>query len=91
MMFAMNVLRICRRCPAPIAVVAAPAKSCTLPCPPVIRVLEAVGGRLLCEGWHVWRRAGGFPTRRNVTYVRGQRIEVGAPRSMHASPGAVQH
>ena len=82
----MDLLRTYWRWLALIAVVAVLANSRNLPWPLVILVLGATAGYLLREGWRVWRRAGGPPTRSKVTYWRGQRIEVGTPRSGPALP-----
>ncbi len=58
----------------------------TLPWPLVVLILGGAAVYLLREGWFVWRRAGGPPTRSKVTYWRGQRIEVGSPRAGPALP-----
>jgi hypothetical protein len=82
----MDLLQKYWRWLALIVLVIVLTNSRTLPWPLVTLLLGAAAVYLLREGWIVWRRAGGPPTRGKVTYWRGQRIEVGPPRVGPALP-----
>jgi hypothetical protein len=58
----------------------------SIPWPVVVLALGAAAGYLLREGWLIWQRSGGRPTRSTVKYWRGQRIEVGPKRAGPALP-----
>jgi hypothetical protein len=57
-----------------------------LPWPVTVLVVGAGGAYLLREGWRIWVRAGGAPSRSRVQYWRGQRYEVGPQRAGPALP-----
>jgi hypothetical protein len=69
-----------------IALIALMSNAASLPWTVTALALAAAGGYLLYEGWRIWRRSGGPPTRARVTYWRGQRYEVGPARSGPALP-----
>lgn len=52
----------------------------------IVVLLGAGGGYLLVMGWRTWTRVGGAPTRRHVTYWRGQRYEIGPTHRGPALP-----
>lgn len=82
----MNPLQKYWRWLALIVLVIVLTNSRALPWPLVTLILGMAAAYLLREGWIVWRRAGGPPTRSKVTYWRGQRIEVGPSRAGPALP-----
>ncbi|MDW8213645.1 MAG: hypothetical protein RMJ55_08810 [Roseiflexaceae bacterium] len=64
----MNLLHKYWRWLALIALVVVLTNSRALPWPLVTLIVGAAAVYLLREGWIVWRRAGGPPTRSKVTY-----------------------
>ena len=69
-----------------IAVLVVLSNSARLPWPVTALVVGAAGAWVLRMGWQVWSRAGGPPSRRRVTYWRGQRIELEPQRRGPALP-----
>jgi len=69
-----------------IAVLVVLANARTLPWPVTALVVGGSGCWLLAQGWRVWVRSGGPPSRSRVTYWRGQRIEVAPERRGPALP-----
>ena len=71
---------------AVIGVLVVLANAGRLPWPATALVVGGGGAWLLVQGWRVWVRAGGAPSRSRVTYWRGQRFEVAPPRHGPALP-----
>jgi hypothetical protein len=69
-----------------IALLALLANAASVPWTVTALALGAAAGYLLYQGWLIWRRAGGPPSRSRVTYWRGQRYEVGPSRPGPALP-----
>ncbi len=82
----MRSLRFDWRWIALIVVIALIASSGRLPWFVNVLVLAGAGGYLVYEGWRVWVRSGGVPSRSRVTYWRGQRYETGPERRGLALP-----
>jgi hypothetical protein len=71
---------------AVIALIVVMVNSASIPWQVTALALGAGSGYLLYQGWLIWRRSGGPPTRTRVTYWRGQRYEVGPTRPGPALP-----
>jgi hypothetical protein len=69
-----------------IVFVAVLASGRGLPWPVTALALGGGGAYLLVQGWRIWARSGGPPSRSRVTYWRGQRIELAPERRGPALP-----
>ncbi|MEN9936790.1 MAG: hypothetical protein RLZZ387_3369 [Chloroflexota bacterium] len=72
----LNNIRFDWRWVALIALIILVVNSASIPWYVTALALATGGGYLLYEGWLIWRRYGGAPSRSRVTYWRGQRYEV---------------
>lgn len=64
-----------------IVIAAILANSYAIPWPITVLILVAGGGYLLFVGWNIWSGGANPFKQTRVTYWRGQRIELDAPRS----------